>query len=62
MASNAHKNRAEVTESLRRFGMAEAGIEAVFASEAQIAENARAKRAANRKPVEATALDFGDWE
>lgn len=62
MASNAHKNRAEVTESLRRFGMAESGIEAVFASEAQIAANVAAKRAANRKPVEATALDFGDWE
>lgn len=42
--------------------MAESGIEAVFASEAQIAANVRAKRAANRKPVEQSALDFGDWE
>lgn len=62
MASNAHKNRAEVTESLRRFGMAESAIETVFASEAQIASNVAAKRAANRKPVEQSALDFGDWE
>ena len=60
MASKAE--RAEMSESLRRFGMAESAIAKVWESEDQIAANARAKRAANRKPVEQTALDFGDWE
>lgn len=55
-------NREEMTESLRRFGMAEEAIAKVWESEDQIAEAKRAKRAANRKPVEPTALDFGDWE
>lgn len=54
--------REEMTESLRRFGMADDAIAKVWESEAQIAANARAKRAANRKPVEQSALDFGDWE
>lgn len=62
MASNAHKNRAEVTESLSRFGMSDATIEIIFASEAQINAAIRAKRAADRAPVEQPALDFGDWE
>lgn len=53
-------NREEMTESLRRFGMAEEAIVKVWESEDQIAEAKRAKRAA--KPVEPTALDFGDWE
>lgn len=55
-------NREEMTESLRRFGMAEQAIAKVWENEDQIAEAKRAKRAANRKPVEQTALDFGDWE
>jgi len=55
-------NREEMTESLRRFGMAESAIAKVWESEDQIAANERAKRAANRKPVQQTALDFGDWE
>jgi len=54
--------RAEMSESLRRFGMAESTIAKVWAHENVAAANARAKRAANRKPVEQTALDFGDWE
>lgn len=57
MASNAE--RAEMSESLRRFGMAESAIAKVWESEDQIAANVRAKRAA--KPVEQPALDFGDW-
>lgn len=55
-------NREEMTESLRRFGMADSAIAKVWESEDQIAEAKRAKRAANRKPVEQSALDFGDWE
>lgn len=55
-------NREEMTESLRRFGMAEEAIVKVWESEDQIAKAKRAKRAADRKPVEQTALDFGDWE
>jgi hypothetical protein len=55
-------NREEMTESLRRFGMAEQAIAKVWESEDMIAANERAKRAANRKPVEQAALDFGDWE
>ena len=55
-------NREEMTESLRRFGMAESAIAKVWESEDQIAANERAKRAASRKPVQQTALDFGDWE
>lgn len=53
--------RAEMSESLRRFGMAESAIAKVWESEDQIATNARAKRAANHKPVVQEALDFGDW-
>lgn len=60
MASKAQ--REEMSESLRRFGMADSAIAKVWESEDQIAANARAKRAANHKPVEQTALDFGDWK
>ena len=60
MASNAQ--REEMSESLRRFGMAEDAIAKVWENEDQITANARAKRAANAKPIEQTALDFGDWE
>lgn len=56
------KAREEMTESLRRFGMADEAIAKVWESEDMIAANARAKRAAARKPVEQTALDFGGWE
>ena len=58
MASNAE--REEMTKSLRRFGMTDAAIAKVWESEDMIATNARAKRAAARKPVEQTSLDFGD--
>ena len=51
-----------MTESLRRFGMADDAIAKVWESEDMIATNARAKLAAARKPVEQTSLDFGDWE
>lgn len=54
--------REEMTESLRRFGMADDAIAKVWEHEDVAAANARAKRAADRKPVEPTALDFGDWE
>lgn len=54
--------REEMSESLRRFGMAETAIAKVWESEDMIARNARAKRAAARKPVEQPSLDFGDWE
>ena len=60
--SKAHADRAGVTESLRRHGFDQAGIDAWFAAEAEIQRRERAKRAANRKPVEQTALDFGEWE
>ncbi len=54
-------DREEMTESLRRFGMADEAIAKVWESEDMIAANARAKRAANRQKVSAPALDFGDW-
>ena len=55
MASKAHQDRENVTESLRRFGFGEAGIEAMFTMEAQI-EAGKRKRP---KPVEAeTLFDF----
>ena len=55
-------NREEMTESLQRFGMTDEVIAKVWEHEDIAAANTRAKRAANRKPVEPTALDFGDWE
>lgn len=58
--SKAHADRENVTEALRRHGFDQAGIDAWFVAEAEIQRRERAKRTA--KPVEATALDFGDWE
>ena len=54
--------RAEMSESLRRFGMAESAIAKVWESEDRIPANVRAKRASNRKSAEPMVLDFGDWE
>lgn len=55
--SNAHADREQVTESLRRFGFGEAGIRAMFDMEAQITADKRAR--ARVKPVEAeTLFDF----
>lgn len=59
MASAASKDRAAVEDSLRRFGFGERGIAAVLENEERIAAGLEAKRKA--KPVEPTALDFGDW-
>lgn len=57
--SEAHKDRENVEESLRRHGFDDAGVQAFFDAEAEIQRRARAKRAANRKPVEAEMLfDF----
>lgn len=60
MASNASKDRAAVEESLRAFGFGDKGIEAVFSFEDSTDAGVKAKKRA--KPVEQTALDFGDWE
>lgn len=60
MTSRAERDRANVAESLRRHGFGAAGIESVFAAEAEFVRRERAAKRA--KPVEPTALDFGDWE
>ena len=57
--SKAHRDRANVEESLRRHGFDDAGVQAFFDAEAEIQKRARAKRAANRVQVEAeTLFDF----
>lgn len=58
----ASKAREEMSESLRRFGMAEQAIAKVWENEDRIAEGLRAKKAASAKPVEQEGLDFGDWK
>lgn len=55
-------NREEMTESLRRFGMADEAIAKVWENEDRIAAGQAAKRKANRQPVMQTGLDFGDWD
>lgn len=57
--SKAHQDRANVEASLRRHGFDDAGVAAFFDAEAEIQRRERAKRAANRKPVQAeTLFDF----
>ena len=51
-----------MSESLRRFGMAEEAIVKVWENEDRIAEAKAAKKRANAKPVEQEGLDFGDWK
>lgn len=57
--SRAHKDRPAVEESLRGHGFTEAEVETFFVAEAEFARRDAAKKSA--KPVEQTALDFGDW-
>lgn len=57
--SKAHQDRANVEESLRRHGFDSAGVQAFFDAEAEITRREAAKRAANRKTVQAeTLFDF----
>lgn len=54
--SRAGKDRENVTAALKQHGFDEAGIASILIVEEEIARRAKA-----RKPVEQTALDFGDW-
>lgn len=56
--SRAHADRENVAEALSRHGFDQAGIDAWFAVEAEIARRDRARQ----QPVEQAELDFGDWE
>lgn len=58
----ASKAREEMSESLRRFGMAEEAIVKIWENEDQIAAGKAAKKRANAQPVQQEGLDFGDWE
>lgn len=48
--------RAEVSESLRRFGFGEQGISSMLAMQESIQAGERARKRAARKPVEQTPL------